>query len=260
MAIIEGILTNGVTEILKKLVPVIAQEINLAWGVKDELKTLQDTLEMILAVLADAERRQMTEEVVRIWLRRLKDVAYDADDVMDELSYETMRRCVRGNSLKHKARDFISSANPLAFHYQMSNKIKHINRRLDSITKDMSRFHLQTTPASSILPEESTEHRSQQTASSVNESDIIGREDEKERITNMLTGVIPSSSDRNTEKVSVVSIVGMGGLGKTSLAQLVYKDELVNKHFELKMWVHVSEDFDVEKLLTKIMESSTQNK
>ncbi|XP_026384610.1 putative disease resistance protein RGA3 [Papaver somniferum] len=52
----------------------------------------------------------------------------------------------------------------------------------------------------------------------------------------------------------------MGGLGKTTLAQLVYNDELVNEQFKLKMWVHVSEDFDVEKLLRKIMESSTQSK
>ncbi|RZC86536.1 hypothetical protein C5167_029887 [Papaver somniferum] len=149
----------------------------------------------------------------------------------------------------------------------MARKIKHINQRLAEITEDMSRFHLQTTPASNTvtLPVENSEHRSRETAPCINESNIIGREDEKEKIVNMLTKVIPSSatpsaSDRNMEKVSVVSIVGMGGLGKTTLAQLVYNDEMVNKLFELKLWVHVSQEFDVEKLLIKIMESSTENK
>ncbi|XP_026431528.1 putative disease resistance protein RGA1 [Papaver somniferum] len=264
--VFEGILTNSATEILKKLVPVVAQEISLAWGVKDELKKLQDTLEMILLVIADAERKQLNDAAIGLWLRRLKDVAYDANDVMNEYCYETMRRSVRGNNLMYKARDFVSSSNPLAFRFKMDRKIKHINQRLDGITKDMSSFQLQITSATStaIPPGESSEQRSRQTASSINESDIFGREDDKKSIIDLLTKFIPSSSlstssDSNLEKVSVVSIVGMGGLGKTTLAQLVYKDELVNKQFELTMWVHVSEYFDVEKLLTKIMESSTRN-
>ncbi|XP_026451818.1 putative disease resistance protein RGA3 [Papaver somniferum] len=213
----EGILTNGATETLNKLVHVVAQEINLAWGVKDELKKLQDTLEMILAVISDAGRRQVTEEAVGLWLRRLKELSYDADDMMDEFSYETMRRSVRGNNMKKK----VSVAN-----YASSN-------------------------TSISYGESSTEQRSRQTESSIDESSIMGREDDKEKIINLL---IPSS-----EKVSVVSMVGMGGLGKTTLAQLVYNDKLVNEQFNLKMWVHVSEYFDVEKLLTKIMESATQS-
>ncbi|XP_026432755.1 putative disease resistance RPP13-like protein 1 [Papaver somniferum] len=222
-------------------------------------------MEMILSVIADAERRQVTEQAVRLWLRWLKNVAYVAEDTIDEFSYETTRRLLRGNNLKYRARDFFSSANPLAFRFKMARKIKHINKRLDEITKDTSRFYLQTTPASntSVLLGESNEQRSRQTASYINDSEVIGWEDDKERIINMLTKVIPSSSkssDRNSEQVSVISIVGMGGLGKTSLAQLVYKDKLVNNHFQQTMWVHVSEDFDVEKHLTKIMESSTLKK
>lgn len=91
MSIAGGVFTNGVTEILKKLVPVIGREIGLAWGVKDELKKLRDTLQMILSVIADAERRQQNDAAVGLWLRRLKDVAYDADDVMDDFP---MKPCV----------------------------------------------------------------------------------------------------------------------------------------------------------------------
>ena len=45
-------------------------------------------------MLADAERRQVRDEVVRLWLQRLKDVAYDADDVLDEFADEILRRKV----------------------------------------------------------------------------------------------------------------------------------------------------------------------
>ncbi|XP_026379081.1 disease resistance protein RGA2-like [Papaver somniferum] len=264
MSIVEGIFVNGVTEALKKLVPIIGKEIVLAWGVKDKLKKLQKTVQMILVVIADAERKQLNDAAVGLWLRRLKDVAYDADFVLDEFSYETMRRCERGNRLKHKVMDFVSSSNnPLAFGFKMAKKIKIINKRLDEITEDMKRFHLQdATDNTFMVHGGSSEQRSRQTASSMNESDIIGRDDDKNRLVDILTQVIPSSTspDTNPENVSVVSIVGMGGLGKTSIAQVVYKDEMVNKLFELTMWVHVSAYFDLEKLLTKIMESSTHNK
>ncbi|XP_026445046.1 disease resistance protein RGA2-like [Papaver somniferum] len=261
---IERILMNGVTEILQKLVPVVAQEIGSAWGVKDELKKLQRTLEMILAVIADAERKQVTDEAVRLWLRWLRDVVYDADDVMDEFSYETMRLRER-NSLKHKVRDFVSSSNPLVFRSKLASQIKGINNKLDQITKDMDRFHLKTIIPSSAHGQENIERRSRQTTSFANQSQIVGREGDKDKLIKILTTVTTASSStslsNNLEKeLPVVSIVGMGGLGKTTLAQLVYNDDSVNRYFEPKIWVCVSDDFDVYRLLSYIMESITQEK
>ncbi|OVA03041.1 Leucine-rich repeat [Macleaya cordata] len=96
------VLVNGATEILKKLGTVIAREISLAWGVKDDLAKLRQTLEMILAVMSDADKRQINDIAVRLWLRRLKDVAYDADDILDDFSNDQyMRREM--HSLKHKS-------------------------------------------------------------------------------------------------------------------------------------------------------------
>ncbi|XP_026432175.1 putative disease resistance protein RGA4 [Papaver somniferum] len=98
----EDILMSGATGILKKLVGAVSKDIALAWDVKDDLKKLQSTSETILAVIADAEKRQEKEELVKLWLRRLKDIAYDADDVIDEFSYEDMLRRDRVDSSKHK--------------------------------------------------------------------------------------------------------------------------------------------------------------
>ena len=90
----EIILSVVAEEILGKLISVATEQINLAWGFKEELTKLLDSLTTIQAVLADAERRQGSEELVKLWLRRLKDVAYDADDVLDEFAYEILRRKV----------------------------------------------------------------------------------------------------------------------------------------------------------------------
>jgi hypothetical protein len=62
------------------------------------------------------------------------------------------------------------------------------------------------------------------------------------------------------ENVSILPIVGFGGLGKTTLAQLIFNNKEIEKHFELKMWVCVSNNFDVKIIVEKILESATNQK
>ncbi|XP_027184539.1 disease resistance protein RGA2-like [Coffea eugenioides] len=78
---------------------------------------------------------------------------------------------------------------------------------------------------------------------------MVGREVEVSRVVSMLI-----SSDYK-KKLPVISIVGMGGQGKTTLAQLVLKNENVTKHFDKKIWVCVSDDFKVERLLNEMLQS-----
>ncbi|XP_026408747.1 uncharacterized protein LOC113303882 isoform X2 [Papaver somniferum] len=84
------------------LLPVVNETISLAWGVKDDLRKLMTTLESIQALISDPEEKQAKDATVRLWLKRLKGVVYDADDLMDEFIYETMRRREMGSQLKHK--------------------------------------------------------------------------------------------------------------------------------------------------------------
>ncbi|KAF2296350.1 hypothetical protein GH714_037479 [Hevea brasiliensis] len=79
---------------LSRVVSLITDEIILAWNLKDDLKGLQESLTMIRAVLQDTEDQQTTREPVRLWLKKLQEAAYDAEDVFDELAYENLRRKV----------------------------------------------------------------------------------------------------------------------------------------------------------------------
>ncbi|MCI05347.1 CC-NBS-LRR resistance protein, partial [Trifolium medium] len=86
------------------------------------------------------------------------------------------------------------------------------------------------------------------------QSDIIGREDNKNEIISLLR------QSHENQHISVVAIVGIGGLGKTALAQLVYNDGEVTKVFDKSMWVCVSDNFDVNIIIRKMLELLTNSK
>ncbi|MCI40887.1 CC-NBS-LRR resistance protein, partial [Trifolium medium] len=82
---------------------------------------------------------------------------------------------------------------------------------------------------------------------------MVGRKDDKETRMNMLL----SDSGTSNNKIGVVAILGMGGVGKTTLAQLVYNDKEVQEHFDRKAWAYVSEDFNTLSVTKNLLESIT---
>ena len=88
------------------------QEILLIWGVKDEIRKFTETVSTIRAVLLDAEAKQHNNEV-KVWLERLKDAMFDADDLLDDISTEALRREVmtRNNNKAKEVRIFFSTSN-----------------------------------------------------------------------------------------------------------------------------------------------------
>ncbi|XP_026410255.1 putative disease resistance protein RGA4 [Papaver somniferum] len=250
---VEDALVGGASGILKRLVSVVSGEISLAWGVEDELKKLKDNLELIKAETSNAEKRQGNNAEVSLWIKRLKGVAYDADDVLDECSYEAMRQSEKSCS---KVKDFFSSSSQVASSFKMAHKIKAINKQLNQIAIDMKKFGFESISSTSRYDDQTAEKRQRETRSFFGDLEIVGREHDNSEIVRLLTS--SSLSPDQQEKVSVISIVGMGGLGKTTLAQSIYKS--VEKHFIKRLWVCVSDEFDIYKILLDIMESSTSSK
>lgn len=81
---------------------------------------------------------------------------------------------------------------------------------------------------------------------------IIGREQDKDNIVQKLLSM---TSDSVATPVSILAIVGMGGLGKTTLAQLVYNDSRIQGFFDMHAWVCVSEQFDPTYITKSIISS-----
>ncbi|XP_039129038.1 putative disease resistance protein RGA3 [Dioscorea cayenensis subsp. rotundata] len=216
-------------------------------GVHEQLQKLHRSLVFIQPLVEDAEERQLTDQAVRYWLLLLKDAVYDAEDILDEAKTHELliqRKAELSGRLKSKVHEFFSlDHNPLLFKLQLGKKLTNVNERINELIEEMHKFNLRAVE-NNIKPWRSRP----QTYSYAHESRVIvGRDKDKEKLVQMLT------RDFFDEKVAVVTIVGMGGLGKTTLAQLVYADERVKNQFEPCIWVCVSDDFDVPKLAGKII-------
>ncbi|KAJ4828314.1 hypothetical protein Tsubulata_007845, partial [Turnera subulata] len=183
-----------VEEMLKKLASLAPERIDLAWGLKGKLQKLNVSLTFIRDVLHDALEKQAREESVRIWLQNLRVVAYEAEDVLDELGYKVLKQQVEGSTPRKKVSNFFSaSSNPIAFQLRMRKKIKKINDELAEIKKDVVGFD----PNRAVII--SSERAPQTSVSPVTHSfldkseQVIGRDSDVSEVIELLN---VSSDDR----------------------------------------------------------------
>ncbi|KAK9138782.1 hypothetical protein Sjap_009376 [Stephania japonica] len=268
----EAIFINGVGMILKSVAAHVERQIAVAWGAKGELNKLRHKLVILQLVLDDAEKRQVREPLARYWLEKLKGVAYKAQDVMDDFSYETTRQEMEVPAVPHPLMrlffdmvlNICSTSNPILFLVKMGRMIREINGEFNKIKIEMEEFNFIKgnvfIKSNVFIPGDAAYNsavrvstRLKSNSSSIDKSEIVGREAEYSRLVALLTDLDASVEQK---RLSVLPIVGMGGLGKTTLAQLIYNDRVIKSYFkDLRMWVDVSQEFNVENILEGIVKN-----
>ncbi|XP_038689182.1 putative disease resistance protein RGA1 isoform X2 [Tripterygium wilfordii] len=248
----ESFLFSTAENVLGKVASLALQEVCLAWGLESDLRKMEENLTTIKAVLLDAEENKKQNHQLRLWLGRLKLFCYDAEDVLDELEYEGLCKQVvqQYGSPIRKVRRFLSTLNPLPFRSKMAQKIKGLRERLDEIADLKSKFNL----AARVDDRMVVRRHRETTDSLLRTSNVIGRDADKNIIMKFLLD--PNVGGNGT--VSVIPIVGIGGMGKTTLSKMLYNDVRADEYFDLKIWVCVSEEFEKKKILVHMINSLTQ--
>ncbi|XP_027166500.1 putative disease resistance protein RGA3 [Coffea eugenioides] len=253
-ALVDALLSSTIEVLVEKAINLASEQIGQFVGFKKDLEKLQDTLKLIQAVLRDAEKELVTKEFVKRWLENLERVAFDAENLLDDINYEMIRRKVKiQNQMKRKVCLFFSLSNPIAFRCKMACKIHKINMNLKRINEEARRFGLQSQTAPAPPPPSGAGFiKNKETDSAAVGASFVGRDDDVPAIVTKLTAT------SNNETISVLSIIGMGGIGKTTVARKVFHDLKIENHFDKRMWVCVSDfekHFDPNRLFDLILES-----
>ncbi|KAL7250455.1 hypothetical protein ACSBR1_012464 [Camellia fascicularis] len=186
------------------------------------MNKLSSTLTTIQAVLEDAEQKQFQDKAIQNWLRKLNDAAYEVKDILDDCATEALQYDSKGlssSSLKKVISTSLLTCYPvenILFRHKIGNRMKDTIENLNAIAEERMKFHLCEEVEEKGI--ELVERR--ETSSALIQPQLYGREEDKEKIVKMLVENICDCQD-----VSVYTIIGMGGLGKTMLAQMVFNDE-----------------------------------
>ncbi|KAK3119507.1 hypothetical protein QOZ80_9AG0671530 [Eleusine coracana subsp. coracana] len=255
MAMVLDALASYVQNMLMEMVK---EEVHMLLGVPNEMEKMNVKLGDLKKFLMDADRRNITEEHVHGWVKELRGAMYDATDILDLCQLKAMKR--------GPSRD-TGCFNPLLFclrnpnhTHDIGHRLKKLNEKLDGINERSKTFNFINLTSyrdqrgkieSSRLPCRETTGEP--------ELEVIGekiREDTK-NLVELLTCKENTINEHN--KVMVFAIVGVGGIGKTTLAQNIFNDELIQRKFDKKIWVSVNQDYTDIDLLMRIIEAAGGN-
>ncbi|KAL4567629.1 hypothetical protein LXL04_023218 [Taraxacum kok-saghyz] len=227
------------TVFFEKLASEALKKLARSKGIDSELEKLKRSLIQIKAFLNDAAQKEISDEAVKGWLNGLQHLAYDIDDVLDDLATEAMNRELteesEGCSSSMVRKLIPTCCMNFSLSSRMQGKLDDIATKLQELVEEKDKLGL-TVKSESLKPMNS---RRLQT-SLIDASTIVGREGDKDVLLQKLLRVEPCD-----KSYSIMPIFGMGGLGKTTLARLLYEEMQDNDHFDLMAWVCVSDEFDI---------------
>ncbi|KAK4723770.1 hypothetical protein R3W88_026549 [Solanum pinnatisectum] len=205
--------------LLEKLLSLTIEKVSSSRDCNKHLRMMTQNVSIIQAFIHDAQKQQVDDDqAVEKWLMILERVVEDVKNVLDEFTYESLKAQVRNSPIR-KVSEFFSHS---AFISKISQKIKNINEELRAINQLAKDLGLQ----SLIVPSQQIIRMIRETDSLVVASNVVGRDNDvakiKEKILNMRKKVL----------LYAIPIVGMGDLGKTTIAKRIFNDEEIKKHFE----------------------------
>lgn len=231
------------------------EEVDMLLGVSVEIDNLGAKLGDLKNFLADADRRNVTDRSVRAWVRELRDAMYDATDILDLCQLKALERSSSSSLATGCLNPLLFCMRNPVFAHDIGSRIKKLNKRLDAIKKNSATFsfiNLGSYEDRGGKAETPSRLANRETSAQLDRSSVVGEQIEVDtrKLVEMLTED-PGTTTATHDQGTVLAIVGIGGIGKTTLAQKVFNDDTISRVFTKKIWLSVNKDFSVAEILKR---------
>ncbi|XP_023889919.1 disease resistance protein RPM1-like [Quercus suber] len=239
-----------VSSLIDRLVPLLTQEAKLLRGIHGEVADIKDELDSIQSFLKDADARaaaeEDTSEGVKTWVKQVREVAFRIDVAIDRYlldvaQHDPHRRGFIG--FVHKTAYLLKTLKP---RHKMASEIQEIKASFQKIKERSDRYHFKyIDQGSGSNAPKARWYDPRNDSLYLDDIDIVGIEFPRDKLIGRLVKGPPHRI--------VLSVVGMGGLGKTTLVKKVYDHQTVRGHFDCHAWISVSQSYNIEDLLRSMI-------
>ncbi|XP_021275163.1 putative disease resistance protein At1g50180 [Herrania umbratica] len=225
----------AVSLVVEKLTNLLAMQAAYLDGVSQKIVQLRNELRWMQSFLKDADMKQEEDELMQQWVSDVRDVAYDTEEVIE--TYVS-------RAASQKPFDLVTKP---FYHYKVGRKIESIRSRIREITGRRETYGGLGNGRSGGEGAAANDRLRwwRQPSPHVEEDDIIELVEDTKALLTQLTSM--------ESRRRVVSIVGMGGLGKTTLAKRLYNHNDVKNHFDCRAWIYVSKEYRRKEILQGII-------